>query len=269
MFYLTSFLFLIFSPGLRGLPFLYYPALFFSLSSVIYMNLRDPIPKVMFKRSASFPYIIIFIIYSFVFLSVFSLDEAVSLPEFLISITRLLLAFIFLFSAICIPRVLFFRSFTLAIFISSSLGASVLYLQAILGFPFEFLSSDAGIRADLIRYSSSMGSLTAASIGIPLCTFSYSLVHLFLFPNGARFSSLEKWLYSIPKLFIILFWLVSTLLTLSRTAVFTSLIVVFSIYILPHILRIRVTCSFPYPLLKLRKSFLLKSIGVGSSHLLC
>ena len=84
------------------------------------------------------------------------------------------------------------------------------------------------------------------------------------FPNGARFSSLEKWFYSIPKLFIILFWLVSTLLTLSRTAVFTSLIVVFSIYILPHILRIRVTCSFPYPLLKLRKSFLLKSIGVGT-----
>ena len=260
MFYLTSFLFLIFSPGLRGLALFYYPALFLSVSSVFYLILKDPTLKVSFKRPAAFPYLIILTIYSFVLLSILSLDYAVSLSELIISIFRFLLAFVFFLSAIIFPRKLFFSSLTLAIFISCSLSALILYLQAILNVPFDFLSAEAATRADLTRYSSSMGSLTAASIGLPLSTFSYAILQYFC-TWGANFSSLERRFYSVPSIVTVPLWLISTIFTVSRTAIFTSLLVIFAIYVLPFILRIRLS-SISIFSLKIRKLFLLLFAGV-------
>ena len=262
MFYITSFLFLILSPGLRGISFVYYPALLLTLFSVIYMILRDPTVKISFRKSASFPYKIIYIIYACLFFSILQLDFAVTLNELLISILRLCLAVIFVSSAIIFPRQLFFRSLLLAIFVSANLAAATLYLQAILGISFDFLSAESATRALLTRYPSTMGSLTAASIGLPLCSFSYTFLLHFLFVSGSKLSSIENKFYSVPSTIIIAFWLCSTVLTLSRTALFTSAIVVFIIYLLPFFLDNR-RLSFSFASFRLQKSKLLVILFTG------
>ena len=253
MFFTTLFLVLILSPGLRGLPYLYFPLLFISFFFVLFRIYSYPMHIPFLFQKASIPHLFTMIIYILILISVLRLDNSVSFSEFFLSLSRLTLAASFLAFSFILPRTLFYRSLFIAIFLSASLGSLVLYLQAIFGISFDFLSADSSSRALLVRYSSTMGSLTAASVGLPFCTFSYFYLHNFLSPLKIKFTSFESLIFSIPKYQIFSFWLFSTFFTLSRTALFTSLIVLLNIYVLPPLLQPH---SFMYrvPSLIIRKS---------------
>lgn len=245
MYFLALYLFLCFSPGLRGISFFYYPFLILSLFLTLYSIPRYSFNRFSLRRASSLPILILILLYLLIILSLFSVDDKVLLPELLVSLARFSLP-VFIFSFFFLyPRSIFFHSLYIAVFASVSLAAFVLYAQGLSGVPFDFLNSSAHERASLSRYASTMGSLTAASLGIPLSCFTIYFMNT-LIPNSFAYrSKLVSFLSGIPPFLYIPIFLFSLIFTLSRTALFSSILLLFVLYGLP-VIRKFYTCRFKF-----------------------
>lgn len=231
--YLASFLFLIFSPGLRGIPFIYYPLL---LASLVFSCLSIPTSNhniFSLRALYSIQILLVLLIYVLVVLSLVFLDDRVLLPELLISLARFSLPIFFVSFFFLFPRIVFFRSLYVATFFSLLLSALSLYAQGLLGVPFDFLSASAHERALLARYASTMGSLTAASLGIPLGCFSLYCMNLLIPCRFTPDLPVIRRISLVPHTVYVPFFLFSLVFTLSRTALISSFILLFVLYVLP------------------------------------
>ena len=230
MYYLTLYLFLCFSPGLRGIPLLYYPLLGFSLFLTFYSIPREGSNTLSIRRLSSQPLLILLVLYFLVICSLLFLDDKVQLPELIVSLGRFSLPVFFVSFFLLYPKSIFFQALYQAVFISAFVSASVLYAQGLSGFSFDFLNASVHERASLSRYASTMGSLTAASLGIPLSCYTLYFMNLIIPRFYSWRSNIFSFIPNVSHFVYIPFFLLSIVFTLSRTAFFSSIILLFVVY---------------------------------------
>jgi hypothetical protein len=231
------FLFLIFSPGLRGIGSIYFLILLISFlfSDIFkYLTKFEWIKKI-WRQNILFK--ILFIIYVLCFCSVIRVSSSTNILDISVGILRLSLPFILLISSTqddLDDQNKFQRSLFCATTFAAIISAASIYFQAAYSQGWEILSSSPLIRKDLIRYGSTFGNVNSAGLGIPISCIVIFYQKKIIYAKflKSKLLKIEQMIIKIPSISLITFLLLSTIFTLSRTALINIGITIFSTFFL-------------------------------------
>ena len=216
-------------------PFYYvFGILTFLFSDIFKTLINFEWKKIILKQDILFYFISLIYICSFA--SLIRVSELVNIEEILIGILRLSLPFILLLSSVKQDKDIkiegekriFKRSLFIAIFLSGLVGALSLYTQAAFSQGLDIINSVPLTRSGLMRFGSTLGNVNSAGLGIPIICIVIFFQKKVIYSGLSKkyLSKIERFFLKIPVTSVITFLLLSTIFTLSRTAIFNSIIVI-------------------------------------------